>query len=154
LYQIRDSNEGVVARLRLPRDAYRLGEVVSAHIDFGQASQPTYKVSAFLETTESVAEVYQARDDDTTQRSTRQVCGGLMAGASERSADPTRRLQVHAEQHEVTWNLLQTTLTLAIPPDATPLFVTSAGTALRPVPSTHSHTDTHTHTHKQREAWI
>ena len=41
-----------------------------------------------------------------------------------------RALQLHAEQHEVTWSLLQTTLTLAIPAEATPLFVTSAGVVL------------------------
>ena len=41
----------------------------------------------------------------------------------------SNQLQLHAEQHEVTWNLLQTTLALSIPTEATPLFVTSAGKA-------------------------
>ena len=44
MYQIRDKADAVVARLRLPRDAYRLGEVVHALVDFTAASQPTFKV--------------------------------------------------------------------------------------------------------------
>ena len=109
MYQIRDKADQVVARLRLPRDAYRLGEVVHALIDFASASQPTFKVrcggntarlttkaahrgcshsamavagrlqvSAFLETFESVAEVYLARDEESSQRSTRQVREGVL----------------------------------------------------------------------------
>ena len=73
LYQIRDAANAVVARVRLPRDALRLGEVVDVLIDFDHAVQPTYKVSAFLETYEAVTEVFRNRDPDITTRATRQV---------------------------------------------------------------------------------
>ena len=69
------------------------------------------QISAFLETFESVAEVYQRRPEDAVQRATRHT---------------------HSEQHEITWNLLQTTLSLVIPLEATPLFVTSAGASSGP----------------------
>ena len=44
LYQIRNKNDAIVARVRLPRDAFRLGEVINALVDFAVTAQPAFKV--------------------------------------------------------------------------------------------------------------
>lgn len=93
-----------VGVVMLTRPAYRLGEVVTMAIDFGDADMACYAVHATLETSERVDSSLAVRSESSVQRVTRRV---------------------HAASSEATMFSRRVALTATIPMSATPEFVTS-----------------------------
>ncbi|KAF2839535.1 Rgp1-domain-containing protein [Patellaria atrata CBS 101060] len=93
-----------VAVIMLARPAYRLGETISAVVDFTNADIPCYSVSLALETSERVDPAIALRSASSIHRVTRRI----HASASE-NALFARRLSFSP----------------TIPPNATPEFITS-----------------------------
>ncbi|KAI9799274.1 MAG: hypothetical protein M1833_004152 [Piccolia ochrophora] len=93
-----------VAVLTLARPAYRLGETITAIIDFDDARIPTYAVYATLETMETVDPAIALRSPASVLRATRKM---------------------HAELSETTLYARRVVFAAAIPASATPDFITS-----------------------------
>ncbi len=104
-YDICKNNEHI-AQLTLPRLGYKLGENVVAVLHFAKSCIPCYHVSVYLETHELVDSVYAQKTKTHIANHTR-VCYG--------------------EFHQHTVNSKRTTVTLSIPPNATPDFQSTAG---------------------------
>ncbi|KAL7275070.1 Golgi membrane exchange factor (Ric1p-Rgp1p) subunit [Rhizina undulata] len=93
-----------VASLTLARPAYKLGETITAVIDFTNASVPCYQLTASLETSETVEPSIALRSPSSILRATRRV---------------------HAQHSESTLFAQRIVFTPTIPSPATPEFSTS-----------------------------
>lgn len=93
-----------VAVIMLARPAYRLGETITAAIDFTDSSIPCYAVHASLETCEKVDSSIALRSESSIQRVTRKI---------------------YASLSESTLFARRTLFQPSIPPSATPDFLTS-----------------------------
>ncbi|KAJ3299458.1 hypothetical protein HK104_008814 [Borealophlyctis nickersoniae] len=104
-YDICKNNEHV-AKLLLLRNVYRLGEIVTGIIDFGNSSIPCFQVSMFLESTEQLEPSFSNnKTKQQLQRMTRRVI---------------------AERHQYTLNTKRMAVSLSIPVGSTPEFRTTA----------------------------
>lgn len=93
-----------VAVIMLARPAYRLGETITAVINFQNASIPTYSVLVTLESSEKVDGAIALRSNSSIYRATRKV---------------------HASYAENALFAHTLTFTPTVPPHATPEFITS-----------------------------
>jgi RAB6A-GEF complex partner protein 2 len=93
-----------VAVIMLTRPAYRLGETITAAIEFTGAGIPCYALHASLETSERVDGAIALRSDTSIRRVTRKI---------------------HASHSEVTLFASRIVFTPTIPSTATPSFITS-----------------------------
>jgi hypothetical protein len=64
-----------IAIIKLARLVYRLGEVISATIDFSGSSLPCYALHIFLESAETIDPAFAIRSASSIQRATRRVHG-------------------------------------------------------------------------------
>jgi len=94
-----------VAVVMLARPAYRLGETISAVIDFSDAEIPCYAIHASLETSEKVDDSISLRSEASILRVTRKV---------------------HASHSESTLFARRVVFAPTIPSSATPEFITSS----------------------------
>ncbi|PVH83666.1 Rgp1-domain-containing protein [Cadophora sp. DSE1049] len=94
-----------VAVIMLARPAYRLGETISAAIDFSDAEIPCYAIHASLETSEKVDNSISLRSEASILRVTRKV---------------------HASHSESTLFARRVIFSPTIPSSATPEFITSS----------------------------
>ncbi|KAI9753808.1 MAG: hypothetical protein M4579_004989 [Chaenotheca gracillima] len=93
-----------VAVLLLPRPAFRLGETITAIIDFSQSHIPCYAIHATLETSETVDPALSLRSDASIYRVTRKL---------------------YATRSESTLFAQRVIFSPTIPTNATPDFITS-----------------------------
>lgn len=93
-----------VASLTLARPAYKLGETITAVIDFSKAKIPCYHINVSLETSETVAPSIALRSPSSIHRATRKI---------------------HSQHSESTLFAKRVVFTPTIPPSATPEFSTS-----------------------------
>jgi RAB6A-GEF complex partner protein 2 len=107
-YDICKNNEHI-AQLSLPRLGYKLGDNVVAVLEFQNSSIPCYHVSVYLETHETIEPFFAGKTKTHIANHTR-ACYG--------------------EFHEHTLNSKRATVSLTIPPNATPDFQSSAGIVL------------------------
>ena len=98
-------NDEHISQLVLGRLGYRLGESVTAVLNFTKSTVPCYHVSVFLEMYESVEAQFAARSKDIIKQHTR-ICVG--------------------EFHQHIINSRRTAIVLNIPSKATPDFQSSA----------------------------
>ena len=103
-YDICKNNEHI-AQLVLGRLGYRLGESVTAILNFTKSTVPCFHVSVFLEVQESVESLFSTRPKELVRQHTR-ICVG--------------------EFHQHTINSRRTAIVLNIPAKATPDFQSSA----------------------------
>ncbi|KAK0107394.1 hypothetical protein ONS95_004087 [Cadophora gregata] len=94
-----------VAVVMLARPAYRLGETISAAIDFSDAEIPCYAIHASLETSEKVDSTISLRSEASILRVTRKV---------------------HAAHSESALFARRVVFSPTIPSSATPEFITSS----------------------------
>jgi hypothetical protein len=104
-YDICKNNEHI-AQLTLPRLGYKLGENVVAVVNFAKSSIPCYHLSVYLETHELIEPFFAAKTKSHIANHTRVSYG---------------------EFHQHTLNSKRSTVSLTIPPNATPDFQSTAG---------------------------
>jgi hypothetical protein len=95
-------NNSHVTQLRLHKDKYRIGDVVTGTLDFSKSTLPCFQVSVYLEHIETVIAPFGARGP----RTIRKVCG---------------------EWHDMVLGIKRFTFHLAIPPSANTEFASTAG---------------------------
>ena len=101
-------NNTHVAQFRLFRSVFRLGDVISATVDFARNDINCYQFSVFLESREVIETAAMTRPipQETLQRFTRRI---------------------HAEHHEFCLHTRRTNIALCIPTNGSPDFSTNLG---------------------------
>ncbi|KAJ3176852.1 hypothetical protein HDU87_004784 [Geranomyces variabilis] len=98
-------NADHVAQLILHRTTYKLGDTVMGILDFTNSVIPCFRISAYLESQETITEAHAVRPAEETSALARKT---------------------YAEQHRCTLGTRRTGIELFVPPGASPDFTTTA----------------------------
>ncbi|KAJ3163459.1 hypothetical protein HDU86_000038 [Geranomyces michiganensis] len=98
-------NADHVAQLVLHKTTYKLGDTVMGILDFTNSAIPCFRISAYLESQETISEALAVRSAQETSSLVRKT---------------------YAEQHRCTLGTRRTGIELFVPPGASPEFATSA----------------------------
>ncbi|KAI8591519.1 Rgp1-domain-containing protein [Geranomyces variabilis] len=98
-------NADHVAQLILHRTTYKLGDTVMGILDFTNSVIPCFRISAYLESQETITEAHAVRPAEETSSLVRKT---------------------YAEQHRCTLGTRRTGIELFVPPGASPDFTTTA----------------------------